>query len=60
MWLINQIAMLLYMFTLHDTLVKVMSVLWTSLYVVMLALIIHYRRNPGNETTVPLEAAVTE
>ncbi len=47
MWFFNQVAMMVFMFTLNDTAVKTMSILWTSFYVLMLVLILHYRHHPG-------------
>lgn len=56
LWLGTQAIQLIYMITLQQPILIAVSTLWTALYIVMVGLILYYRRYPRLEAVPVTEA----
>ncbi len=57
LWLCTQFVTLSYMVSIRDHLLIAVSTIWLVFYVIMISLILYYRRNPGGVITKAFRAS---
>lgn len=63
LWLATQVVSLTYMISIRERLLIIVSSIWLVFYVIMMALIMYYRRNPGGPAprqSMQLQEALVE